>query len=138
MPGSPCRSHLDADAGIRPARRGAMRKAAGQAHVESAGVGLLNAETIRLFLLEDQSSPPNAAGRRRLVPDRLQAFERVHFESPTLAGDVNHLQVWAKTPARQRLGRAGRGACDASPAVPVQPVSTQARRQRHRRRAWQG
>jgi hypothetical protein len=70
----------------------------GAAHVESIGVGWLNAETIRLFFIEEVDQPANPSGRRRLVPDRLQAFGRVHFQSPTLSGDVVHLQVWLDRP----------------------------------------
>ncbi|HEY4309577.1 MAG TPA: hypothetical protein VGN12_09030 [Pirellulales bacterium] len=88
-------------------------KLVGDAHVESAGVGMLNAETIRLFMIEDMDTPADASGRRRLVPDRLQAFERVHFESPTLLGDVHHLQVWLRRPAPRpgtAIGKAGAAA----------------------------
>ncbi len=103
-------------------------KLAGAAAVESAGVGLLKAETIRLFLLEDPTPPANASGRRRLVPDRLQAFERVHFESPTLTGDVHHLQVWLRRPKTPGVGLAAAAAKGAarSPIAPSNSNNTDA------------
>ncbi|HVU90353.1 MAG TPA: hypothetical protein VHD36_23690 [Pirellulales bacterium] len=86
-------------------------KLAGDAQFESPGVGLLKAETIRLFMIEDPDVPATTTERRRLVPDRLQAFERVHFESPTLSGDVHHLQVWLRRPPPSRaIASAARGA----------------------------
>ena len=39
-------------------------KLAGDAQVDSPGVGLLKAETIRLFMIEDPTTPPTDTGRR--------------------------------------------------------------------------
>ena len=41
------------------------------------------------------------------MPDRLQAYERVHFQSPTLSGDVAHLQVWLERPSPGAVPPAG-------------------------------
>src|SRR5262249_18263010 len=52
-----------------------------------------------------------------------QAYERVHFESPTLSGDVHHLQVWLRRPPSR--GPAS-GAPIAGPARPATPVAAAA------------
>jgi hypothetical protein len=92
----------------------------GDAHVESIGVGLLNAQTIQLFLVEDPTPPANPTDRRRLVPDRLQAYKQVHFDSPTLSGDVSHLQVWIKRPPpTTALAQSASQSAAAPPGVPA-------------------
>jgi hypothetical protein len=103
----------------------------GDAHVESRGVGLLNAQTIQLFLVEDPTPPANPTDRRRLVPDRLQAYKQVHFDSPTLSGDVSHLQVWIKrpppmTPAAQLAAQSATAPPGAPAAGPPSPFGASA------------
>ena len=98
-----------------PLEGGQRAKLVGDAHVQSVGVGELSAGTILLFLVEQAAPDSGPQNRNRLVPDRLQAFQRVHFNSPTLSGDVEHLQVWiAQSPA-------GMVAAPAAPAAGGSP-----------------
>ena len=76
------RSHLAAGAEIPSRRRRAMRQLIGKAHVASVGAGELNAETIQLYLIEDPTPPANPTDRRRLVPDKMQAFQRMRSILP--------------------------------------------------------
>jgi lipopolysaccharide export system protein LptA len=108
---------------FRPIDGAPCAQLVGKAHVESAGTGELNAETIQLFLIEDPTPPANPTDRRRLVPDRLQAFQRVRFDSPTLSGDVDHMQVWLRRPSAPGLA-AGRPAAAATAGRPSASQTT--------------
>ncbi|MBI2826811.1 MAG: hypothetical protein HYX69_19225 [Planctomycetia bacterium] len=78
---------------FRPHENAQLVSVTGNAHVEMIGTGLLNAQEIYLYLVE-QADGVGPSARRRLVPDRVQAYKNVHMESPQVSGDVNHLQVW--------------------------------------------
>lgn len=110
----------------------------GEAHVLVPGRGALDAGEIHLWLSERPAEPtavavkPNASPRAatepgaepspakvELIPDRLQAVERVRIASPQLTGNVNKLQGWFDhLPLGPRVPPVGEG-----PAFPV-PRST--------------
>lgn len=111
----------------------------GAAHVEVTGMGELNAAGIYLYLMEQPDPTPQAPGRKKLVPVRLQATSSnaeqtaavqkrgkkslpgVHIKSPQLSGDVYLLQAWFKQPTVAEAAAAAPPPIAAGPTGPLAP-----------------
>lgn len=101
---------------FRPHENNQVLSVEGDAHVQVAGMGNLDAEEIHLWLREAPAADkplPNATGNRRpqLVADRMLARGHVRIDSTQLTGAVGQLEVWfehaperPKPPARNALG----------------------------------
>jgi len=111
----------------------------GAAHVEVVGMGQLDAAGIYLYLMEQPDPAPQAAGRKRLVPVRMQATSSnaaqtaaaqqsgkkslpgVHIKSPQLSGDVYLLQAWFNQPTAEDIAAAVPPTLAQGPTGPLPP-----------------
>ena len=77
---------------VRPERRNQVISLLGNAGLQYAGVGRLDAEQIHFWLVEGDGK----AHRRQpnLQPDRMLAQNGVRLDSPQLSGQVEELRIW--------------------------------------------
>lgn len=75
----------------------------GDARVDFAAMGGIDAGEIYVWLFEPPSSPelqpvslPGSKNQLNLLPDRMQARGNVHLDSESLQGNVDELQAWFK------------------------------------------